>query len=405
MAFAAAVSSSKRSAPSPESLPPKRPRHSSLASPSKGEDTSDDLQELDEVTRAKIARKEARTIRNRESAQRSRNARRLHLTWLEKRVVELEVENMALKNEQSASTQASTAASSSTNLISTSSSGSREASPLQEVAFFATNPDLSTPISAKNISLSDIAPPPPHLGISIQSFIDPLPATLSQSSSENPESEEVQKIKAENSALKQRITLLENLVKQVVSIADLSGQSEPQNALSMETFANRTALLFTPSTGLSSTLSPDLFPIDNTHLSALSQHSTTSYNSQSESLLSPDVSNPVACHSAVVATTSAFKARMALQRAREAYDADSQVDCCSGQTQRLGCSPEAAIHETSVDNVYEDEKIQAEMENWDETLNKLIDFLEEQDVSKVAETEKNLDWEWDWPKLEDDIVA
>ncbi|WVN89159.1 uncharacterized protein L203_104375 [Cryptococcus depauperatus CBS 7841] len=401
MAFAAAVSSSKRSAPSPESLPPKRPRHSSLASPSKGEDTSDDLQELDEVTRAKIARKEARTIRNRESAQRSRNARRLHLTWLEKRVVELEVENMALKNEQSASTQASTAASSSTNLISTSSSGSREASPLQEVAFFATNPDLSTPISAKNISLSDIAPPPPHLGISIQSFIDPLPATLSQSSSENPESEEVQKIKAENSALKQRITLLENLVKQVVSIADLSGQSEPQNALSMETFANRTALLFTPSTGLSSTLSPDLFPIDNTHLSALSQHSTTSYNSQSESLLSPDVSNPVASGEGFFNTISGDDT----DKGSEAYDADSQVDCCSGQTQRLGCSPEAAIHETSVDNVYEDEKIQAEMENWDETLNKLIDFLEEQDVSKVAETEKNLDWEWDWPKLEDDIVA
>ncbi|WVO16832.1 hypothetical protein L204_104518 [Cryptococcus depauperatus] len=401
MAFAAAVSSSKRSAPSPESLPSKRPRHSSLASPSKGEDTSDDLQELDEVTRAKIARKEARTIRNRESAQRSRNARRLHLTWLEKRVMELEVENMALKNEQSASTQASTVASSSTNLISTSSSGSREASPLQEVAFFATNPDLSTPISAKNISLSDIAPPPPHLGISIQSFIDPLPATLSQSPSGNPESEEVQKIKAENSALKQRIALLENLVKQVVSIADLSGQSEPQNALSMETFANRTALLFTPSTGLSSTLSPDLFPIDNTHLSALSQHYTTSYNSQSESLLSSDVSNPVASGEGFFNTISSDDT----DKGSEAYDADSQADCCSGQTQRLGCSSEAAIHETSVDNVHEDEKIQAEMENWDETLNKLIDFLEEQDVSKVAETEKILDWGWDWPKLEDDIVA
>ncbi|ADV25475.1 hypothetical protein I305_04659 [Cryptococcus gattii E566] len=325
-------STSKRPAPSPSSSQPvKRPRQSSSSPRDEDEAASDE--ELDEEALAKLARKEARTIRNRESAQRSRNARKAHVAWLEKRVVELEAENRSLKGEPPTSTDPVPTA---TTPEPTAQPPAREASTEHDVLSFANDLGIPSEIVSSGVSLSNVAPPPSSVDVDVKPIIEPSPLTLASPAVVLTSNDDLMAIKTENANLRQRVTLLENLVKQVVAIANFS---PPVSSTSQRTPVNQYASLPSQSSldwsstlsatsilpaGLSSTLSPGL-PARNSTVSTTSTSQITQLvqTSQPELASSQNVSDSVACHSAVVATTSAplIKGRLdvALQRARENY--------------------------------------------------------------------------------------
>ncbi|OXM76128.1 hypothetical protein C364_06232 [Cryptococcus neoformans Bt63] len=335
--FSPIPSTSKRSAPSPSSSQPiKRPRQSS-SSPRDEDEAAASDEDLDEEARAKLARKEARTIRNRESAQRSRNARKAHVAWLEKRVVELEAENRSLKGEPPTSTDPVSAAATPEP---TAQPLTREASTEHDVLSFANDLGIPTEIVSSGVSLSNVAPPPSSVDVDVKPIIEPSPLTLASPAVVLTSNDDLVAIKTENASLRQRVTLLENLVKQVVAIANFS---PPVPSTSQRTPVNQFASLPSQSSldwsstlsatsvlpaGLSSTLSPGLparnSTVSTTSASQLTHHAQTS---QPELASSQNVSNPVACHSAVVATTPAplFEGRLdvALQRARGNYSMHS----------------------------------------------------------------------------------
>lgn len=173
--MSATASSSKLN--TPQTSPLKRQRVSVSAS---ADGTMSD--DMDEEMIARKARRDARTIRNRESAQRSRNQRKAHLSDLEERVQQLEAENARLKE-----------------------SPIRDPSPSQSVFL-----PLDTAIN-----LADVIPPPLDLGIDIKPIIQPTEKCQ--------DGLEAEKLKAENMALRERVTLLEGLVKQVVALSNLGG--------------------------------------------------------------------------------------------------------------------------------------------------------------------------------------
>ncbi|ODO08992.1 hypothetical protein I350_02585 [Cryptococcus amylolentus CBS 6273] len=190
----------------------------------------------DDEARAKAARKEARTMRNRESAQRSRNQRKQHLVWLEQRVVELENENKALK---AASPPASPAGARAVSPASSSSSHvKREASPAQSVISLATDLGLPTELVASGssgVNLSSVAPPPADLDLPPSTHT--LPHTLSSAVGVPPSpppsraeegterTDDIKLLLAQNRDLRERVGLLEGLVKQVVSLSSFSSFS------------------------------------------------------------------------------------------------------------------------------------------------------------------------------------
>ncbi|OCF42357.1 hypothetical protein I317_03862 [Kwoniella heveanensis CBS 569] len=260
----AVASSSKRPAPSTASTP--EPTSAKRIRPSKpsesvdgdadedadrGEEEGDrsgatlgengEILDVDEEARAKIARKEARTIRNRESAQRSRNQRKAHLAYLEARVVELEAENRTLRGDAPAS-----AFSPSMSGSAFGSPSAREASPAQSVISLANDLGIPTElVSGTGVKLSSVAPPPADLHLedikpvipqspgpedvelkAIAPTIAPATPLTVASASINPAA----RLQAENAALRERVSLLETLVKQVVAVANLSGIHESSSA-------------------------------------------------------------------------------------------------------------------------------------------------------------------------------
>lgn len=259
-------------------------------------------------------------IRNRESAQRSRNQRKAHLAWLEVRVVELEKENKLLREGSAASPTA--AASSSKTRPTAVATVSDASSPLLSVD---TLDLVGTATRTGGINLAEVAPPPP--GISAVDNLNPAQGSPSM----------VERLRAENAALRSRLSFLEGLVQQInqtvagasaAPLSDLTAQLEPlplepQTELDWESifkpapvlendsFAN--PILDPPSTfvlpdpPLPSHLSPTLYSFPSV------SSSTIDSTQQSSSDL------PLACHPAAVATRS-VQTEWSLQRARTDSD-------------------------------------------------------------------------------------
>nr|KIR83230.1 hypothetical protein I308_06429 [Cryptococcus tetragattii IND107] len=246
--------------------------------------------DISEEMKAKLARKEARTIRNRESAQRSRNQRKAHLAWLENRVLKLETENQALRGEPSDAeskvkeesaekvtersgystlrTSSSASKSSSSSVqpffmpsttstltrcsshpnLSYSRTGvhSREPSPAHSVFSLATDLGLPTELVSGGAGVRLASVTPPSKGMLSEMGVDGddddddrgvgsgdrigigdlLHSRLGhiQPSPSSFEEEEAQ-LKEENARLRERVSLLENLVKQVVVLSNLNPNS------------------------------------------------------------------------------------------------------------------------------------------------------------------------------------
>ncbi|WWD22181.1 hypothetical protein CI109_106672 [Kwoniella shandongensis] len=415
----AVASSSKRPAPSASTTTAKRPRPST----SHHEDESDgevDIVlnadgEMDDETKAKIARKEARTIRNRESAQRSRNQRKAHLVYLETRVVELEAENRALKRGEM-----STPPPQHNDVPSAPPSVGREASPAQSVMSLANDLGIPTElVSGTGVRLSNVAPPPADLHIEdIKPVIAPSPIrAVSPATSTANQDASLAELRAENAGLRERVSLLENLVKQVVAVANLSGlddkptittttataieSSTPttaQNAVDWAAFLSAPSAA--PAPGLESTLSPSLFPstiLNNTDSSATSAYQS-SFVSESKPTLSEVTSNPVARHPAAVATESSVF--LATERRDEALQRARGITSMSSLARALGSTQgmDAVFYQGgdgqqgmfTNENENKENVVQMEwnqqhsggqvqidqVESWDEAMRTLIEDLE-----------------------------
>ncbi|KAL7418621.1 hypothetical protein Q5752_007079 [Cryptotrichosporon argae] len=275
------------------------------------DDSDGEDAELDQSAAAKQARKDARTIRNRESAQRSRNQRKAHLAWLEARVVELEAENRALRTGAPVSTPS--AAPSGASVAST---PVREASPTQSVVSLANDMGLPPDIVGTGVSLADLAPPPADLQFDVDvKPVVPLPSAALAPATAGTHADA---LRTENAALRERIGLLENLVKQVVALSSFTPAPvlapAPVDSLAAVTFATDTFPLGEPSAIVDwdSFTQPDLAP-------ELSQDSITSTSTMSTDIVStlPAFAEPtdnalVACHPAAVVTPASAGA---LQRA------------------------------------------------------------------------------------------
>ncbi|WVF69873.1 hypothetical protein IAT40_004655 [Kwoniella sp. CBS 6097] len=275
----AVASSSKRPAPTttPSSEPTsaKRPRPSNASESVNGDEDEDEGEgdrsgtttlgengeplDMDEEARAKVARKEARTIRNRESAQRSRNQRKAHLAYLEARVVELEAENRTLRGDAPASAFSPSLPGSTLG-----SPSAREASPAQSVISLANDLGIPTElVSGTGVKLSSVAPPPADLHLE-----DIKPVIPSTPEPENAELKSLahtvapstpltvasgpitstDRFQAENAALRERVSLLENLVKQVVAVANLSGLNDKHSASASNTVVEHQPEMVSPTT-------------------------------------------------------------------------------------------------------------------------------------------------------------
>ena len=162
------------------------------------------------------------------------------MSWLEVRVAELEAENRALKGD------------------------TREPSP------------SLTSISCNTVNLATVAPPPADLDV--KPVIEKEEPTLASEPS-------LTSIQAENAALKERIVLLEDLVKQVVAVSNLAGIDKPTDTLAV------------PS-GITQTLSPSFAPV-------------TEIIDTDPFTLVPDQTSNLTCHPAAMATR-----QLALQRVR-----------------------------------------------------------------------------------------
>lgn len=410
-------STSKRPAPSPSSSQPiKRPRQSNSSPRDEDEAASDE--DLDEEARAKLARKEARTIRNRESAQRSRNARKAHVAWLEKRVVELEAENRSLKGEPPTSTDpVPTAATPEA----TAQPPAREASTEHDVLSFANDLGIPSEIVSSGVSLSNVAPPPSSVDVDVKPIIEPSPLTLASPAVVLTSNDDLMAIKTENANLRQRVTLLENLVKQVVAIANFS---PPVSSTSQRTPVNQYASLPSQSSldwsstlsatsilpaGLSSTLSPGL-PARNSTVSTTSTSQITqlAHTSQPELASSQNVSDSVACHSAA-GEGELFDALfgVGVGEGREANGAGSEVNHRIGETQGLDIlfSSIRPDSEHGGKGMFGREEMQAAVESWDEAMKMLIEDLEGgQKEEKRDDREEELKG-MEWLNVEKGIIA
>ncbi|RSH83810.1 hypothetical protein EHS25_005425 [Saitozyma podzolica] len=315
----------------------------------------DETGEVDESTRAKVARKEARTIRNRESAQRSRNQRKAHLVWLEARVGELEAENRALRGDAPPPTTSSRMGSS------TYDSNTRENSPAQSVMSFANDLGIPPEIvsGSGGVNLASVAPPPADLDVIVEDVKPtlPLPTPTFAAPMTAPVVDSMTALHAENAALRERVVLLENLVKQVVALSSLSTvpavpvqpaaatvtpiiEQEPtidwdslvQSHMSSTQHDMGLGLsVGTVGVGLASTLSPSLFPSTGSHSPTMASLDLTLPISDPSSI---EIPNTLARHPAAVATLSASSVSLAgtertdaaLQRARTPLDFDLSLE-------------------------------------------------------------------------------
>ncbi|WVQ77100.1 hypothetical protein IAR50_006783 [Cryptococcus sp. DSM 104548] len=363
-ALLATPSSLKRTSPPTSSQPLKRPRHASASPTDVGDDSGMSDHEGNDDVRAKIARKEARVIRNRQSAQRSRNARKLHLQYLEKRVIELEAENQALKRSPDTSATP-TAAQSTLSASPATSSG----------CVFNFAQDLGLPqLVGGGISLTSVAPPPAN----VQGSFEPSPLSLSPAPA--VPTEQIDSLRAENAALKQRVASLENLVKQVVAVANLSGQSQPSPSTSQapidwfSVFSPPAATTF----DLSSTLSPGLPPaIPST---SLPTSTTSNPNPASGDPTSRSLTREARCGPAAgEGDFDAFFGTGAGE-GREEAAAGGEGHCGASQAEGLDIAlPKFEFGNDKVEGMHGGE---GTWEYWDEAMRVLMDGIEGEAVKE-----------------------
>ncbi|EIW68800.1 hypothetical protein TREMEDRAFT_57223 [Tremella mesenterica DSM 1558] len=276
--------------------------------------------DMDQVMRERIARKEARIIRNRQSAQRSRNQRKAHVTYLEDRVKYLEQENQRLRGDSPSLPQSP---------ISTSSSLSPvvPASPARSVVSLTSG-----------ITLSDIAPAPKDMDVDVKPVI-PVTSSSAQPTQASglEESTLFKAMREENALWRERVSKLEELVKSLTGLIQLP---TPTSAISAEIPASPlvpvdafditaflepiipdtgAAMEVTPThpSGLQTTLSPALSPLEKTSpsLTAIT-FSNSNVTETTPSSTSTEI-DTLARHPAEVATLPPFTGlRRAPQRAR-----------------------------------------------------------------------------------------
>lgn len=214
----------------------------------------------------------------------------------------------------------------------------RESSPANSV--FSLASDLGIPpeiVSAGGgVNLAAVAPPSADVledikpAIPTESVATPQPVSMptmppSASSSENPAD-----LSAENAALRWRVGMLENIVKQAATFFSacnaVDGQVPPVGAAAMFNNSN-TAAAYQPSPAMEATLSPSMFPsiardavVVSSPLNLQSTLPTTQTSTSGDVVSSLfNLSNPLARHPAVVATLPAVSSErrgVALQRAR-----------------------------------------------------------------------------------------
>lgn len=217
----------------------------------------------------------------------------------------------------------------------------RESSPANSIVSLAS--DLGIPaeiVSAGGgVNLATVAPPPADVQEDIKPFIstpvappteapEPIPIT-------GPVSADfANDIRAENAALRWRVGMLENIVKQAATF--FSAYNPPVDGQATPVTSNGLALVSTPfqqpAPGMSATLSPPMYPTVareavqsplrlQTELDTAPSHPTHVQSTSTSDAFSSfvDLSTPVARHPAAVATSSSVSSvrrDAALQRAR-----------------------------------------------------------------------------------------
>ncbi|WWC87045.1 uncharacterized protein L201_001930 [Kwoniella dendrophila CBS 6074] len=407
----AVASSSKRPAPSSSintANKAKRPRpstSSAITDIPEDDHTEDvdgaegeDDENVDDDLKAKIARKEARTIRNRESAQRSRNQRKAHLAHLEQRVIELEAENRALKGDSYSPATPSS--------FSNVGSNGREASPAQSVISLAN--DLGIPselVNGTGVKLSNVAPPPADLELEdvkpvIHHTPSPVPVEQPHRSTFSPTHNDFESLRSENVALRERVSLLENLVKQVVAVANFSGlQSSSQdikpnvqqpteivspitaNNIDWSSFLSAPVVV-PPTTGLEATLSPPFYPSTITDIPI-----PTSQSSETQSLLNGvNSSNAVARHPAEVATMSSSTS-VVEERLDQPFNFTNNVSTFNNNNNNNNSNLWNGQSTTEVN--WENGNGVNTLNNWDEAMKNLIEDIEGRNNGRENEQIQN----------------
>ena len=228
-------------------------------------------------------------IRNRESAQRSRNQRKQYLAGLEVRNRELEEEVRRLRGESPATSLKSTPS------IATSST-THERSTEQTVMTLAGELGIPPQMVSSGVNLSSVAPPPHDAEAETQVKLEPTTFLA-------PSSTEMDKLIAQNKTLTQRVTMLENLLKQVVAVSNLSGLQPLATQPTTTTTAD--TLPVQPVSAVDETFDFNSFIQSSNASEAPSTPTTASYPPMTptdSNQISSSSFYPVACHSAAVAT-------------------------------------------------------------------------------------------------------
>jgi len=233
------------------------------------------------------------------------------LAYLEVRVAELEKENRALRSGETPPPARS---------------AEREASPAQSVISLANDLGIPPEIvsSSGGVNLATVAPPPADLDV--KPLVAPASPMLTHvQATPSIGDNTINSLQTENAALRERVGLLENLVKQVVALSNLGGIPSSQPP-AQTTVAPPSPALVPPQSfewdailnasnadtqsataRLSATLSPPMFPVQ--PLETAIDLSIPSANPA----LASNIDVNLACHPAVVVTCASSQA---LQRAR-----------------------------------------------------------------------------------------
>jgi len=218
-------------------------------------------------------------MRNRESAQRSRNQRKNEMASLQTRVMELEEENRRLRDQTPHLSSSP----------STSTSSLRQATPEQRVLSLADNLGIPPSMVSAGVNLSSVAP---------RHAETELPVLKEEPTIHQPvPSSEIDRLILENRALSERIQTLELLVKQVVAMSNFSTVN-----VSIPTTTTQQTLAPLPE----QTTKNDTFDFSSFVNPTVDETSSLSMNHQSlttPSWSSADTNSnhPIACHSAAVA--------------------------------------------------------------------------------------------------------
>jgi len=219
-------------------------------------------------------------MRNRESAQRSRNQRKNELLYLQTRVGELEEENRRLREQTPQLTSSP----------SSSMSSLRQATPEQKVLTLAGDLGIPPSMVSAGVNMSSVAPRHVESELPIVKeepiFHQPAPPS------------EIDRLISENRALLERIQTLESLVKQVVAMSDFSTVNVPP-ITTQQTLAPSQQTSQPETFDFNSFVNPN---VDETPLLSTAQTTPSlTLTTPSWSSTESNSIHPIACHSAAVA--------------------------------------------------------------------------------------------------------